>query len=103
MATRIVHLNCMSFCPPGKRLMDGNAGAKGAAVLSCHCLLVELGDKLVLVDTGYGVEDVRHPRPRLHPLFLDVLCRPRLYERDTALRQIENLGHRAEDVTDIVL
>jgi glyoxylase-like metal-dependent hydrolase (beta-lactamase superfamily II) len=103
MAARIIHLNCMSFCPPGRRLMDGRSGAKGPAVLSCHCLLVELEDKLILVDTGYGVEDVRHPRPRLSPLFLDILCRPQLYERSTALRQIEKLGHRAEDVTDIVL
>ena len=103
MPARITHLNCMSFCPPGRRLMDGREGAKGPAVLSCHCLLVELGERLVLVDTGYGVQDVRHPRARLSPLFLDVLCRPRLYEQQTALRQIERLGYRAEDVSDIVL
>ena len=103
MAARITHLNCMSFCPPGRRLMDGRKGAKGPALLSCHCLLVELGERLVLVDTGYGVQDVRHPRARLSPLFLDVLCRPRLYEQQTALRQLEKLGYRAEDVTDVVL
>ena len=103
MPARITHLNCMSFCPPGRRLMDGRKGAKGPAVLSCHCLMVELGDRLVLIDTGYGVQDVRHPRARLSPLFLDVLCRPRLYEQHTALRQIERLGFRGEDVSDIVL
>ena len=103
MPTRIAHLNCMSFCPPGRRLMDGRRGAKGPAMLSCHCLVLELGERLVLVDTGYGVQDVRHPRARLSPLFLDVLCRPRLYEEATALRQIEKLGYRAEDVSDIVL
>ncbi len=103
MPTRISHLNCMSFCPPGRRLFDGRKGARGPALLSCHCLLLELADRLVLVDTGYGVQDVRHPRARLHPLFLDVLCRPRLYEPATALRQIEELGYRAEDVSDIVL
>lgn len=103
MATRITHLNCVSFCPPGRRLMDGRTGARGPAVLACHCLLVEIGDRLVLVDTGYGLEDVRRPRPRLSPLFLDVLCRPRLYEEATAVRQIEKLGHSAKDVTDIVL
>lgn len=102
-AVRVTHLNCVSFCPPGRRLIDGREDAAGPAMLSCHCLLVEIGERLVLVDTGYGVQDVRHPRPRLSPLFLDVLCRPRLWEETTAVRQIERMGHRAEDVTDIVL
>lgn len=100
---RIQHLNCVSMCPPGRRSMDGRKGASGPAVLSCHCLLVELGDRLVLVDTGFGLEDVRHPRPRLSPLFLHMLCRPRLREEDTAVRQLERLGYQASDVTDIVL
>lgn len=100
---RIHHLNCVSMCPPGRRLMDGRTGARGPAQLSCHCLLVELEDRLVLVDTGFGLRDVRRPRSRLSPLFLDVLCRPRLREKHTAVLQIEKLGHRAEDVSDIVL
>jgi glyoxylase-like metal-dependent hydrolase (beta-lactamase superfamily II) len=66
-------------------------------------LLVELGNRLVLVDTGLGLHDVRYPRPRLSRLFLDVLYRPRLREADTAVRQLEQLGYRPEDVTDIVL
>jgi len=82
--------------------MDGRRGAKGPAVLSCHCIAVELGDRLVLVDTGFGLEDVRRPRPRLSPLFL-ALNRPQLREEDTALRQLERLGFRASDVSDIVL
>ncbi|MDF2692878.1 MAG: metallo-beta-lactamase family protein, partial [Labilithrix sp.] len=66
-------------------------------------LLVELGDRLVLVDTGLGLLDVRYPRSRLSPLFLDLLSRPRLRESDTAVRQLEKLGSRPDDVTDIVL
>lgn len=101
--TRITHLDCVTMCPPAGRLTDGRPGARGAAELSCHCLLVELGDRLVLVDTGLGLLDVRYPRPRLSRLFLDVLHRPRLRESDTAVKQLEQLGYRPEDVTDIVL
>ncbi len=101
--TRILHLDCVTMCPPGRRLMDGRQGARGRAELCCHCLLVEIGDRLVLVDTGLGLLDVRYPRRRLSRLFVDVLCRPRLREADTAVRQVEQLGYRAEDVTDIVL
>ncbi|MBX3208640.1 MAG: MBL fold metallo-hydrolase [Labilithrix sp.] len=99
--TRITHLACVTMCPPARRL--SSASARGAAELACHCLLVELGDRLVLVDTGLGLLDVRYPRPRLSSLFLDVLSRPRLREADTAVRQVEQLGHRASDVTDVVL
>ncbi len=99
---RIRSLNCVSMCPPGRRLMDGRAGAHGPAVLVCHCLLVETGDRVILVDTGFGLEDVRHPE-RLSTLFRKVLCRPRLREEDTAVRQLAGLGIHPEEVTDIVL
>lgn len=99
---RLYHLNCISECPFGGRLMDGRTGATGPAVLSCHCVVVELSDRLVLVDTGFGLEDVRRPRPRLSPLFL-AINRPQLDEEQTARRQIERLGFRASDVSDIVL
>ena len=82
--------------------MDGRRGARGPAVLSCHCLLVESGDRLILCDTGFGLEDVRHPQ-RLSALFRRVLCRPRLREEDTAVRQIARLGFDPGDVTDIIL
>lgn len=101
--TRITHLDCVTMCPPAGRLTDGRRGARGPAELSCHCLLVEVGERLVLVDTGLGLLDVRYPRPRLSRLFLDVLHRPRLRESDTAVKQLEQLGYRPEDVTDIVL
>ena len=99
---RVHSMNCVTMCPPGGRLMDGRRGARGPALLSCHCLVVELADRLVLVDTGFGTQDVRNP-DRLSPVFRHVLCRPRLREEDTAVRQLEALGHRPGDVTDIVL
>ncbi|MCY1018105.1 MBL fold metallo-hydrolase [Pyxidicoccus sp. MSG2] len=100
---RIHHLNCTTMCPPGRRLMDGRKGFIGPAALACHCLLVEGARGLILVDTGFGLQDVLHPRQRLAPMFLDVLSRPRLIEESTAIRQIERLGFKAEDVRDIVL
>lgn len=103
MPLRIHHLNCTTMCPPGRRLMDGRKGAKGPAALVCHCLLVETDRSLVLVDTGFGLNDVLAPVPRLSPLFLNVLCRPRLSEEMTALRQLQRLGFKPEDVSDILL
>lgn len=103
MPLRIHHLNCTTMCPPGRRLMDGRKGVSGPAALVCHCLLVETDRSLVLVDTGFGLNDVRDPLPRLSPLFLNFLCRPQLHEEMTAIRQIERLGFKASDVTDILL
>jgi glyoxylase-like metal-dependent hydrolase (beta-lactamase superfamily II) len=72
------------------------------AALTCHTLLLETEQGLVLVDTGFGLEDVRNPRPRLSPFFL-AMNRPQLNEEMTAIRQIERLGFKAEDVRHIVL
>ncbi len=100
---RVHHLNCVTMCPPGGRLMDGRRRPRGVpAALVCHTLLLETDQELVLVDTGFGLEDVRNPRPRLSPFFLK-MNRPRLNEEMTALRQIERLGFKAEDVRHIVL
>ncbi len=98
---RIHHLNCISSCPLGGALMDGHTvGLRGR--LTLHCLLVELPDRLVLVDTGFGLNDVADPRTRLSLLFR-VLTRPNFREEMTAIRQVERMGFRASDVSDIVL
>ena len=61
---KIHHLNCGTCCPPGGRLFDGvSSGLLGRVV--CAAQLIETSDGLVLVDTGYGVQDVRRPHPRL--------------------------------------
>ena len=73
------------------------------AQLVCHCLLIETDrDGLVLIDTGFGLQDVLRPEERLSTLFRGLL-RPRLNEQETALRQIERLGFSASDVRHIVL
>ena len=97
---RIHHLNCGSLCPPGGRLFSGAGGLLSPAPLCCHCLLIEGDDRLILVDTGLGVEDVNEPR-RLGHLF-NVIMRPRLEVAETALRQVADLGYRPSDVRHIV-
>lgn len=98
---RIHHLNCGTFCPAGGALMDGvSKGPRGRLV--CHCWLLELGDQLVLVDTGLGLGDVHDPVPRLSPLYMGLLG-VQLREEETAVRQVERLGFSAADVRHIVL
>lgn len=97
------HLNCVSACPLGGRLMDGRSASVFArGHLCCHCLLLETEDGLVLVDTGYGLNDVRHPQGRLSSLFLRLMA-PDFREEMTAVRQVQRLGFSAQDVRHIVL
>src|SRR5690606_23350116 len=75
VAMKVHHLNCISTCPLGGHLMDGRTrGVFTRASLACHCLLVEAGNRLVLVDTGLGLRDVAHPRDRLSAFFLGLLA-----------------------------
>ncbi|KLJ01944.1 beta-lactamase [Luteimonas sp. FCS-9] len=100
---RVHHLNCISTCPLGGRLMDGRSKEiLGRGHLSCHCLLVETPRCLVLVDTGLGLRDVAHPHARLSRFFL-ALLRPEFREQMTAVRQIQRLGFQPADVRHILL
>lgn len=102
---RVHHLNCATDCPLGGAIFDGrSAGPLGLIV--GHCLLIETdAHGLVLVDTGYGLKDVHHPHepPARIPRFFRGLLNIRLREEETAVRQIEALGFRREDVRHIVL
>lgn len=100
---RVHHLNCISTCPVGGRLMDGRTESiVRRGELACHCLLVETKAGLVLVDTGFGLRDVADPASRLSRVFL-ALLRPDFREELTAVRQIERLGFAASEVRHIVL
>lgn len=68
--------------------------------LVCHCLLIETEAGLVLVDTGFGIDDCRDPS-RLEAL-LRIAARPRLLEEETAKRRIEALGLDPRDVRHVV-
>jgi glyoxylase-like metal-dependent hydrolase (beta-lactamase superfamily II) len=81
--------------------MDGRSRSLRGR-LTCHCLLVETDHGLVLVDTGFGLRDVDTPASRLSRFFLWQLA-PDLRKEATAIRQIEALGFREQDVRHIVL
>ena len=97
---RIHHLSCGSLCPHGGRLLGGEGGLRSAVDVVCHCLLIESGDGLVLVDTGFGSEDARNPA-QLGQAFR-ALLRPRPRLEETAVAQVEALGFAAADVRHIV-
>jgi glyoxylase-like metal-dependent hydrolase (beta-lactamase superfamily II) len=66
----------------------------------CHCLLVEAGDSLVLIDTGFGLDDMRHPYRRLGvPFVAGFRMKPNLAE--TAAERICGLGFDPADVRHI--
>ncbi|MEQ6901516.1 MBL fold metallo-hydrolase [Nocardioides sp. YIM 152588] len=88
---RVHHLNCGTM----------NAPLVGRMV--CHVLLVETDDAgLVLVDTGFGLEDVAHTRARLGPV-MPALLRPVLDPAETAAAQVEALGFDRGDVRHVVV
>ncbi len=99
---RVHHINCISTCPIGGKLMDGESARAIRGHLACHCLLVEAGDQLVLVDTGFGLRDVHDPYSRLSRFFMALLS-PRFREDMTAIRSIQRLGFDPRDVRHIVL
>ena len=66
----------------------------------CHCLLIEAGGSLVLVDTGFGTGDAADPKRLGQPF--RALVRPRCELGEAAIRQIEGLGLDPGDVRQIV-
>jgi glyoxylase-like metal-dependent hydrolase (beta-lactamase superfamily II) len=97
---RIHHLSCGSLCPHGGRLLGGEGGLLATSEIVCHCLAIETDEGIVLVDTGFGMEDAGNPR-QLGPIFGLMNARPRT--ETTALRQLEGLGFSAADVRQIVV
>ncbi|MDH6523453.1 glyoxylase-like metal-dependent hydrolase (beta-lactamase superfamily II) [Streptomyces sp. SAI-135] len=85
---RVHHLNCGTMRPCGAHLV-------------CHVLLIETDSGLVLVDSGYGLDDIAHPGRRVGPSRWYV--RPVLDPQEAAACQVERLGFRRDDVRHIVL
>ncbi len=98
---RVHHLNCGTMCPFGQRLINGEGSLVKSARIVCHVLLIETADGLVLVDTGFGTDDVRNPRQLSLPF--TAAMRPQLQESDTAVSQVRALGFDPADVRHIVL
>ncbi len=88
------------MCPHGARLLTGTGGLLQDARLVCHCLLIEGAEGLVLVDTGFGADDVRDPRRLGRPF--TTIVRPRLRSEETAQAQIVAMGFDPKDVRQIV-
>jgi glyoxylase-like metal-dependent hydrolase (beta-lactamase superfamily II) len=83
------HLNCGSFRAYGLKLQG-----------VIHCLLVETSDGLLLVDTGFGIQDYEEPTPLMR------VFRALMHSDDpneAAVRQLTRLGYDPADVRHIVL
>ncbi|MDT8274323.1 MAG: MBL fold metallo-hydrolase, partial [Desulfomonilia bacterium] len=66
----------------------------------CHCLLIETGQGLVLIDSGIGTRDMVDPS-RLGPTGYLLPLREDMDE--TALNQVLTLGYKTDDVRHIIL
>ncbi len=91
------HLSCGTMCPAA-----GRVPGLMPSELVAHCLLVEGREGLALVDTGFGIADVAEGGRRLGRPFV-TLAGVRLDNDATAVAQVRALGHRPEDVRDIVV
>ncbi len=96
----IHHLSCGTLCPVGGRLMSERKCRPLRGALACHCLLIEAGQGLVLVDTGLGLLDMGNRR--IEPFFR-FQCKPLVTPEQTAVRQIQRLGFSPKDVRHIVM
>ena len=96
MSTRIHHLNCATMSPVV------TTGGVVPNRMVAHCLLIEGPRGLTLVDTGFGSADLAAPRKRMGRAFVRMMG-PALDPAETAAAQVRALGHRVEDVTNIVL
>ncbi len=101
--TRIHHLNCGTMCPAAGRLVNGaGKGLGDRGKMICHCLLIETtSNGLILVDTGFGRDDVADPA-RFHRLFRMVAA-PLFDPAEPAVVQLEQLGYAASDVRHLIV
>jgi glyoxylase-like metal-dependent hydrolase (beta-lactamase superfamily II) len=97
---RVHHLNCGSFCPHGRRLINGEGRLLERGLVVCHCLAIETDDGVVLVDTGFGIEDAHDPGRLGAPSRWLMNARPEI--ATTAQSQLAELGFAATDVRHIV-
>ncbi len=88
------------MCPFGGSLFTGEGRLLTTYKIVCHCLLIEAGDQLVLVDTGYGTEDVADQRRLGAARFLLL---PKPDPAEPAIEQIRSLGLDPSDVRNVVV
>ena len=98
---RVHHLNCATMRPPFGKWMTGHGRVLEAGRMVAHVLVIETEAGLVLVDSGFGLDDCRDPARRLGGA--RALIRPVLDEDECAIRQLARLGFAAGDVRHVVL
>jgi glyoxylase-like metal-dependent hydrolase (beta-lactamase superfamily II) len=94
---KIHHLNCGSV----RQIEPTYEGLPSAPAVN-HCLLVETDSGLVLVETGLGLDDIRHPADTLGAAWVE-MAEPALREDETAIRQIERKGFDPRDVRHVIV
>jgi glyoxylase-like metal-dependent hydrolase (beta-lactamase superfamily II) len=70
--------------------------------MPCHCVIFQIGERFILLDSGFGTREMPEPNSLLgdDALFkLGHLIDPRF----TAYERLKSRGIRAEQVTDIIL
>jgi glyoxylase-like metal-dependent hydrolase (beta-lactamase superfamily II) len=97
---KIFHLNCGSMCPSKLKFKNKFLREHVPEKVICHCLLIETQNKLILVDTGLGLEDVKRAQG-LDPVSL--LYGIQGNRTQTAYEQVRALGFSPSDVTDLIL
>lgn len=85
----------------GLKPLNGTGGYVRPGLAVIHCLLVETDAGLLLVDTGWGLDAYVNPTP--FERFFRQIVRAVDDPGESAIRQVERLGYRAADVTDIVM
>ena len=91
----IHHLNCGTHCPIGGSFYDGRSRGLHADICT-HCLLIETDGGLVLVDTGYGIQDVRRARLAPRHGFVETRFEP-------AIRRVHDARRAASCIRAVVL
>lgn len=88
--------------PYGGGFWDAATPGLGPAHLACRCLLLESEAGLVLVDTGFGLDDAARPVPRLSRGFY-LADRPHLEADETAVSRLRRMGLDPREVRHIVM
>jgi glyoxylase-like metal-dependent hydrolase (beta-lactamase superfamily II) len=91
---KVHYLDCATLRPHGAKLF-----VPEQAEVPSTCVLVEAGDRLVLVDSGFGLRDMADPsRLGFSNHLLNAVTDP----GRTAVRRVASLGFDPADVTDII-
>lgn len=106
MTVSVHHLNCGTLRPYGLFPLStiplngsGRLFRRGLGVI--HCLLIDTGERLILVDSGYGTSDYTNPT-KVVRVFNKIIGLAGDIE-ESACRQIAALGKDPARVSDIFL